>query len=114
MMMGHGLEFHGLDQLQKVIGVHPTFSYLKRLFGEGMEYVYVKSLTEEQWQGELQAQLIWGNHPSAVKNADTIRSLLKEEVHHSFAILVDPTTVPLLKVGLVQPCCMVRQFFVGS
>ena len=82
----HGSEFRPVDQLSRLVGLHPNFPFLKEMFQAGFDYFLSRDLSEEERMTELDAQLERGNHKSATENEDEINSLLTGDVVHGFVL----------------------------
>ena len=106
----HGSEFRDTKQLEKIIGNHPHFDYLKKVFEGGMDYEFSSEVTEDERKEELQAQLERGNHQSALKESDRIAELLNKDVKHGFCLPLPVESVGRIKGAMVQPCGIVSQF----
>jgi len=105
----HGSEFRPLEQLQRVVGQHPGFAYLKEMFTSGFDYHLTRVLTEQERETELKAQLERGNHRSAVQNIDEIRALLGGDVRRGFVLPFRADAILKVKGLHLQPGGMVRQ-----
>ena len=105
----HGSEFRPVDQLSRVVGRHPNFSFLEEMFQVGFDYFLSRDLSEEERVTELDAQLERGNHKSATENEDEINSLLTGDVVHGFVLPFLAGSIKSLKGVHLQPGGMVRQ-----
>ena len=108
--VGHGSEFRPRDHLTRVLRGHPMLPYLLHLFKNGMQYHYVRELTEPQRKIEVEAQVSRGNHKSANNRLDQVTRLLQKDVSHGFCIPFSPRCVPQVKGGMVQPIGIALQF----
>lgn len=105
----HGSEFRPVDQLKRVLGKHPGFTYLEEMFTSGFDYHLTRELTEQERRKELTAQLERGNHRSAVENLEEIRSLLSGDVRRGFVLPFRADALLNVKGLHLQPGGMVRQ-----
>ena len=110
----HGSEFRKTNQLEKIIGSHPHFDYLKKVFEGGMDYEFLTEVTDDERKEELQAQLDRGNHKSAIEESERISELLKKDVKHGFCLPLPVELVNKIKGAMVQPCGIVSQFTLTS
>ena len=82
-----GLQLTMDPQLRRVVGSHPNFRDLEKMFSHGFDYVLKRELTEAERVAEVEAQLERGNHKSATKNQEEVqRTMLAGDVKHSFGL----------------------------
>jgi hypothetical protein len=105
----HGSEFRPVDQLERLVGRHPNYPFLKEMFQSGFDYFLSRDLSEEERVSELDAQLERGNHKSATENEEEINSLLTGDVVHGFVLPFLAGSIKSLKGVHLQPGGMVRQ-----
>jgi len=105
----HGSEFRPISQLRRVVGSHPNFQDLEKMFTHGFEYVLKRELTEAERVAEVEAQLERGNHKSATKNEEEVQSLLAGDVKHGFVLPIQVGVLRLIKGLHLQPGGMVTQ-----
>jgi len=110
----HGSEFRPVDDLERIVGKHPNFGYLKDMLESGFDYFVRRELTEEERIGELEAQMERGNHKSATQNYEEIAAMLAGDVKRGFILTIRARDLRKLRRSLVQPCGLVRQFGVQS
>jgi hypothetical protein len=108
--LGYGAEFRPINQLEKVLGPHPNFAFLRTVLHNGMDYFFKSQLTEDQRKAELHANVERGNHKSADASADKVRQLLDKDVRHGFSLPVRTELVYKIPKALVQPCGVVTQY----
>jgi hypothetical protein len=112
--VGHGSEFRPIDQLETIVGKHPTFAFLKRMFEKGFEYHLTRTLSEEERQEEYSAQYDRGNHQSALADKEQVSKLLEADVRHGFALPIRAQDAHNLKGIHLQPGGIVSQFSINS
>ena len=112
--VSHGSEFRPIDQLSMIVGNHPNFEFLKKIFEEGFEYHLTRSLSEEERQAEYEAQYERGNHQSALIDTDQVKKLLSADVLHGFALPILATEAHNLKGVHLQPGGIVSQFSING
>jgi hypothetical protein len=108
--LGFGSEFRPVDQLGKVLGRHPNFSFFADVLQNGMSYHFTDELSEEERTEEVRAMIKRGNHKSVQEDSEAVGKLLAKDVLHGFSLPVDPSIVPRLPGAMVQPCGVVKQF----
>ena len=106
----HGSEFRDVPQLQRVIGGHPLFEYLSRVFTEGMDYIFKRELTSKEMKLEAEHMIARGNHKSATAAEDVVEGLLLKDVTHGFSLPFPATMIPKIPRSAVQPCGLAAQF----
>jgi len=107
--MDHGSEFRPLSQLKPIVGDHPMFEYLSKMFSRGFDYDLVRELTEEERLEEFDAQFERGNHQSATQNVEEVKGLLAGDVTRGFIIPILASELRNVIGVHLQPCGMVRQ-----
>ena len=105
-----GSEFRRPDQLATLFGPHPNWAFFLETLTTGMDYHFVRHLTEGERRTELQAMLDRGNHKSANDHRDKVRRLLEKDVTHGFSFVFDPAAIPQIPSAMVQPLGVVEQF----
>jgi len=105
----HGSEFRPVEELRKILGQHPHFDTLAKMFTEGFDYHLTRELSEEERIVELSAQLTRGNHKSAKENEREVQLLLEGDVRHGFVFPVWESALSMVKGCMLQPGGMVRQ-----
>ena len=53
--LDYGSEFRPIADLEKIIGGHPNFPFLKKIYEKGMDYEFMRELSEEERSNEVQA-----------------------------------------------------------
>jgi len=106
----HGSEFREVPQLQRIIGSHPLFEYLSRLFTEGMDYIFKRDLTSEEMTLEAEHMIGRGNHKSATAEEEVVERLLLKDVTHGFSLPFPAALIPKIPNAAVQPCGLAAQF----
>ena len=105
----HGSEFRPTHQLQRIVGMHPNFEYLRGILENGFEYILSRELSEAERRRELEAQLERGNHRSAIDNEEEIQQLLEGDVKYGFVLPFSASEINNIKGVQLQPGGMVRQ-----
>jgi len=105
----HGSEFRPIDELRTILGQHPHFATLSKMFTEGFDYHLTRELSEEERVAELSAQLTRGNHRSATDSEREVQLLLEGDVRHGFVFPVWESALLRVKGCMLQPGGMVRQ-----
>ena len=106
----HGSEFRPIPDIAKIIGRHPQFNFLSEMLTNGFDYYLSRELTESERTAELSAQLVRGNHRSAMESEDEVQRLLEVDVRHGFVLPAWESALLHVKGCLLQPGGMVRQF----
>jgi len=107
----HGSEFRPIEQLERVVGSHPNFSFLKTILKEGFQYFLSRELSEFERLEEFDAQFERGNHKSASQENEAVaQGLLESDVKHGFALPIQAGKLRLVKGVHLQPGGMVEQF----
>jgi hypothetical protein len=108
--IGYGSEFRPTDQLQKIFGGHPNFTFFKETLHSGMDYFFETEISESQRVLELEANLARGNHKSATAEPTITEKEIFKDVRHGFSFPFPVGVVRKLKGALVQPCGLASQF----
>jgi hypothetical protein len=101
--LAFGSEFRPLEQLQTILGGHPTFPFYKDVLAQGIPFHFCQKLSEDQRLDKLDKMAARGNHKSAQNNEAKVKGLLRKNVLHGFLLPVDPANVGKLKGAMVQP-----------
>lgn len=110
----HGNEFQLVDQLARFLSHHPNFSYLAKIFENGMDYKFHDELSEVEQMNELIAQLQQGNNQSAALESERIDKLLTKDVRHGFCLPLPADVVTKIKGSMIRPCGIVTQHTLTS
>ena len=108
--LGFGSEFRQVSELRPLLGRHPHFPRLEKLFTEGMHYVFNRELSPGERRKELVAMLARGNHKSAQQEPDRVGTLLSKDVTHGFTIPLPISVVEMIPGAMVQPLGLVSQW----
>jgi len=111
---GHGSEFRPMDQMQSIVGGHPSFPFLKEMFEEGFKYHLSHQLSEEERNDEFEAQFDRGNHQSALADMDQVIKLLHNDVRHGFAVPIKASELHRVIGVHLQPGGIVSQFSING
>ncbi len=112
--MGQGSEFRTTKELARILGNHPNFPALSKMFNNGFEYFLRRELSEDERAQELAGQLVRGNHKSATENEGDVGRLLEGDVRHGFVLPVWEDALLKVKGCMLQPGGMVRQLSLKS
>jgi len=113
--IAHGSEFRPIDQLERLVGEHPNFPFLKTMLEQGFQYFVQNELSEEERMEEFDAQFERGNHKSASGENEAIaQSLLENDVKYGFALPIRAEKLRRIKGVHLQPGGMVEQFGLSS
>ena len=93
--VGYGSEFRQPAQLEPILHLHPNWPHFRRLLQEGSDWP-IESITEEARIADVHEALGFGNHKGATLNADTLRSLIIDDVIHGYSL-----PLPLSKIHLL-------------
>ena len=96
--------------LLRKLGGHPNFAAFRAILENGMPYHVTTELTEEQCREEMEANILRGNHKSAMEQADVAERLLGKDVKHGFSLPVSKEVVRKLKSAMVQLAGVANQF----
>ena len=110
----HSSEFRPMDQLETIVGRHPTFPFLKKTFEEGFHYHLSRKLSDVERKLEYEAQYDRGNHQSAILDKEQVVKLLTNDVLHGFALPVEAAEVHNLIGVHLQPGGIVSQHSISS
>jgi hypothetical protein len=108
--LGFGSEFRPIEQMEKILGRHPNFSFFSEVLTNGMDYHFTEELSEEQRKAEVRAMITRGNHQSVKEDWQEVAKLLEKDVLHGFSLPVHPDVVPDITRAMVQPAGVVKQF----
>jgi hypothetical protein len=111
----HGSEFRPREQLQRLVGKHPNYPFLKQMLEQGFQYFLSRELSEEERMEEFEAQFSRGNHKSVSQENEAIAlSLLENDVKHGFALPIHAERLKHIKGVHLQPAGMVQQFSLNA
>ena len=82
--VGYGSEFRHPTELEPILHLHPNWPHFRRLLKEGSDSP-IENITEEERIADVHEALGFGNHKGATLNADTLRSLINDDVIHGTA-----------------------------
>ena len=111
--LGFGSEFRTVEELRPLLGRHVHFDKLADLLTNGMEYVFNRTLSEEERAKEVKAMLARGNHKSAQEEQGQVGKLIAKDVLHGFTIPIPVGIVEAIPGAMVQPLGLVKQWTVG-
>jgi hypothetical protein len=105
--------FHGirlLQQLRLVFQEHPHLDELAQFVTNGMDYRFLRELSDADRLSELNGMIHRGNHKSSESEQVATTQLLHKDVTHGFSMPIHPSIAPSLKDAIVQPLGMAKQF----
>jgi hypothetical protein len=103
-------EFRPVDQLGGIFSEHPNYKFVRNMVKEGMDYVFLTELDEDQRIHEMEANLTRGNHKSVTDHQDHLVRLLDRDADYGFAMPIPKRSVHKLKGSMVQPAGVTSQF----
>ena len=112
--LGYGSEFRTVEQLRPLLGSHPNFDELSKVFNSGMSYVFDRELDALTKSTELRKLLQRGNHKSAQDSVDKVSELISKDVVHGFVIPIPPEVVEKIPGAAVQPLGLARQWSINE
>ena len=112
--LGYGSEFRTVEQLRPLLGSHPNFDELSKVFNSGMSYVFDRELDALTKSKELRKLLQRGNHKSAQDSVDKVSELISKDVVHGFVIPIPPEVVEKIPGAAVQPLGLARQWSINE
>jgi hypothetical protein len=80
-----GSEFKDKDDLEKLLSSHPHWEKLKQILTHGASFP-LSPMNEIQRNTDLEFHKNRGNHKSALKNAEILDKIIKEDVERGFAL----------------------------
>jgi hypothetical protein len=109
--LGFGSKFCPLEQLEKILGMHPNLKFFSDVLTNGMSYYhFTEELSEEERRAEVSAMIERGNHKSVQEVSKEVGKLLAKDVIHGFSLPVSPEIVSHIGQVMVQPAGVIRQF----
>jgi len=65
-------ESRPITSLEKILGGHPNFPFFKKIYEKGMDYEFIREISEEERSSEVQANIERGNHKSAEASPEVV------------------------------------------
>ena len=106
--VGYGSEFCHPTELEPILHLHPNWPHFHQLLQEGSDWP-IESTTEEAHITDVNEALEFGNHKGATLNADTLRSLINDDVTHGYSLPLPLSKIHLLPGALLAPMNIVTQ-----
>ena len=111
----HGSEFRPIRHLERLVGKHPHYPFLKTMLEQGFQYYVSKDLSATERSEEFEAQLERGNHKSASGENEVVAQLLLEnDVRYGFALPIQAAKLRNVKGVHLQPGGIVEQFSLNA
>jgi hypothetical protein len=86
-------EFRLVVQLDGIFSEHPNYKFVRNMVEEGMDYMFVTELDEDQRIHEMEANLARGGHKSVTDHQDHLVRLLDRDVNYGFAMPIPKRSV---------------------
>jgi hypothetical protein len=109
--ISYGSKFHDPALLEELICYHPFWSHLQSILSEGVSFP-LNYISPEDREQDLIFHANRGNHKSAIKNIEALRSIIKEDVEWGFALPLPIMALHFLPNASLAPLGCVKQSLV--
>ena len=106
--VAYGSEFKPVHVLEPLIGRHPLWSAFRSILEHGATYP-LRNIDDTSRSQDIHDAIARGNHKSAIKNFDLIKSMMTTEVEFGYALPIPIDTIHQIPQAAVAPLGIVFQ-----